>query len=515
MQDKESYPVIIGVGQCVDHWTGEDISAAPHPVGIVKRAIDAAFEDVGVEGLRTQLDCAAFIRTFPDSVPMPFFPFGRIDSFPAAVVAQSGINPARILYSSAGGEQPQALISSLSQKLFQGDIEMALIAGGEVTGALKAALKRGIKPNWEDQSGRDFKARIEDEGPKTDFISSYEIKNGLGMPPQTYAAMEQALRARLKMTTAQYRSYVGQIFSNLSKVAALNPYAQFPEFRSAEFLATPSVQNYPMFEPYLKWHMAQDAVNQSCALILTTAGKARALGVAPQKCVYLHGHSKVEDALVSKRPDLSRSRAIELVLSQVLESAKLTASTVSHFDIYSCFPIVIHLACEHLGLDPLQDALSVTGGLPFFGGAGNNYATHAIASMVEKLRSDAGSFGLVLANGAFISKQAAGLYSTQPPENWAPVSSLSQQAEIDNRPDIVMLDETCHARIEAYCLKHGRKGLEGGYIIARNETGRIIANIAPEDHATLESLLAKEDVVGQRVKIRHDKGRNIFSGPLL
>ena len=45
--------------------------------------------------------------------------------------------------------------------------------------------------------------------------------------------------------------------------------------------------------------------------------------------------------------------------------------------------------------------------------------------------------------------------------------------------------------------------------------GRIIANIAPEDHATLESLLAKEDVVGQRVKIRHDKGRNIFSGLLL
>ena len=37
-----------------------------------------------------------------------------------------------------------------------------------------------------------------------------------------------------------------------------------------------------------------------------------------------------------------------------------------------------------LGIDPLADPtrLTLTGGLPFFGGAGNNYSMHAIAAMV-------------------------------------------------------------------------------------------------------------------------------------
>jgi len=514
MQDKDNFPVIIGVGQIVDHWTGEDINTAPHPVEIVKQAVDAACKDSGIKGIKSHIDCAAIVRIFPDSLPFPFHPFGKVESFPAALISRSDINPDKIIYSSAGGEQPQALVANLSQKLFNGEIGMALIAGGEVTGALKTAMKKGLKLDWTDDSGSKIKSRVQDMGAKTDFISDYEIKNGLGMPPQTYAAMEQALRARLNMSTEEYRAYISQIFSNLSKVAQTHPYAQFPQFRSAEFLAQASPENYPAFEPYLKWHMAQDAVNQSAALILTTAGKARALGVPAEKFIYLHGHSNVEDSLVSKRPDLSRSQAIELTLSQTLESSGLTASEVTHFDIYSCFPIVVHLAAEHLGLDPLNDTLSVTGGLPFFGGAGNNYSTHGIASLVETLRANAGDFGLVLANGGFISKQAAGIYSTRPPQSWAPVSSAQQQAVIDNRPDIVMLDETCQARIEAYCLKHGRSGLEGGYIIARNDKGRILANIDPEDKATLEGLLAKDDAVGARVKISHQNGRNIFSGSI-
>ena len=39
--------------------------------------------------------------------------------------------------------------------------------------------------------------------------------------------------------------------------------------------------------------------------------------------------------------------------------------------------------------------LTVTGGLPFFGGAGNNYVTHSIATMMEKLRQDSNTKGLM------------------------------------------------------------------------------------------------------------------------
>ena len=51
-------------------------------------------------------------------------------------------------------------------------------------------------------------------------------------------------------------------------------------------------------------------------------------------------------------------------------------------DLYSCFPSVVQIAAAELGL-PVDDParpLTVTGGLTFGGGPGNNYGTHAVAA---------------------------------------------------------------------------------------------------------------------------------------
>jgi acetyl-CoA C-acetyltransferase len=65
------------------------------------------------------------------------------------------------------------------------------------------------------------------------------------------------------------------------------------------------------------------------------------------------------------------------------------------FDIYSCFPSAIEIACEEIGLsedDPR--GLTVTGGLPYSGGPGNSYVLHSISDDPAR-----GEFGLVSANG--------------------------------------------------------------------------------------------------------------------
>jgi len=499
MRADDNFPIIIGVGQVVDHWEGQDPQTAPHPATIIKQAIDAALSDTGVAKLARKVDCAAFIRTFSDSLPMPFNPFGKITNLPHAVINLSDISPKQIVYSTAGGEQPQALVAELSEKLHAGDIEFGLIAGGEVTGAIKTAMKKNLKLDWAVNADGD----MDDRGAKTDFISPYEIKNGLGMPPQTYVAMEQALRARLGMSKAEYLTYIGQMLSNLSKVAQANPYAQFPTFRTPEFLTTPSKENYRMFEPYLKWHMAQDAVNQAAALVLTTVAKARECGVSEDKWVYLHGYSKVEDGLVSQRPDLSKSDAIELTINRALETSGpsgLSAKDITHRDIYSCFPVVLHLAAECLGLDPTKDQMSVTGGLPFFGGAGNNYSTHGIVSLIERLRTDRKTYGIVLANGGYMSKEAVGIYSARAPEKWGSISSERQQLTINERPMISLIEEDCTAVIETYCIKYDRDGPASGYIIAQTEKGRVIANIQADDKATLKALLDADNVVGRNMR---------------
>ena len=61
---------------------------------------------------------------------------------------------------------------------------------------------------------------------------------------------------------------------------------------------------------------------------------------------------------------------------------------VAHLDLYSCFASSVHFALDALGIDPLADGrpLTVTGGLPYAGGAASNYLTHSLAAMVDVLR---------------------------------------------------------------------------------------------------------------------------------
>ncbi len=63
--------------------------------------------------------------------------------------------------------------------------------------------------------------------------------------------------------------------------------------------------------------------------------------------------------------------------------------------------------------------LTVTGGLPYFGGPGNNYTTHGIATLTDRLRESQGAgptrLGLATGLGWFVTKHALGLYGTTPP----------------------------------------------------------------------------------------------------
>ena len=509
MNREDSLPIIVGVGQVVDHWDGRDLDQSSSPISLITESIKRAQADAGVFDLVEKIDTLAVVRAYTDSLRKPFDPFGKAKNFPAAVIEAASLSPKRTIYSTAGGEQPQSLVNELSEDIARGDIRMAMITGGEALATLKTALKKQLALDWSSEADAD----IEERGTQTDFISKYEMVNGMGLPPQTYAAMEQALRARLGMSKVQYLDYMGGICAGLCKTAQQNPYSQYPQAKSAEFLATASKDNYPICDPYLKWLIAQDAVNQASTLILTSVGYAKELGIDPDQWIYLHGYSDVKEKLVSERPDLSKSKALELAISGAISSAGIAAGDIAYRDIYSCFPIVVHLASEVLGLDPVSDQMSMTGGLSFFGGAGNNYSTHAIATVVEKLRQDRQAYGLVLANGGFMSKQSAGVYSAKTPQAWAEISSEALQAEVDAQPECKLLNEDCTAVIEAYTVRHDRNGIIHAYLFARNDQGRVMA-VAPADHrATMQALHKFDNPVGQTVNIIHREGKNILSNP--
>ncbi len=86
---------------------------------------------------------------------------------------------------------------------------------------------------------------------------------------------------------------------------------------------------------------------------------------------------------MSDRINLYSSPAIRTATSRALEMAGLSVDEIDFFDLYSCFPSAVQLAMGELGL-PFNESrpLTVTGGLPYAGGPGNNYVMHAVATAV-------------------------------------------------------------------------------------------------------------------------------------
>ncbi len=96
---------------------------------------------------------------------------------------------------------------------------------------------------------------------------------------------------------------------------------------------------------------------------------------------------------MAARPEPWRSPAMAAAM-QPAPWDGTSLDEVAHLDLYSCFASSLSFAATPSGSRPAA-GLTVTGGLPYHGGPGSNYSTHALAAMAEALRRDPGSLGLV------------------------------------------------------------------------------------------------------------------------
>ena len=155
--------------------------------------------------------------------------------------------------------------------------------------------------------------------------------------------------------------------------------------------------------------------------------------------------------------------------------------------------------------------LTVTGGLPYFGGPGNNYVTHSIAQMMDEVRKTPGCRGMVTANGNYITKQSAGIYSTTPPTvAFAPKDPSTYQRGIDSDKGPAVAEvANGSATIETYTVMHDRKGPSYAILFGRLRDGRRFIANTPDDPGLLQDLV-DHDAIGTTGHVRHDNGLNLF-----
>jgi acetyl-CoA C-acetyltransferase len=242
--------------------------------------------------------------------------------------------------------------------------------------------------------------------------------------------------------------------------------------------------------------VAQDAVNQGAAVLLTSVGKARAWGIPENRWVSLHGYGDCDDINVIKRPDLSVSHAQNLAVGRALDSAGKTIDDIAHIDAYSCFPIAVLSACVSMGLDPASDrALTLTGGLPFFGGPGNNYSMHGIAEAVGRVRRETGSYALVIANGGYLSKHSAGVYGPVPNGTWQAVDNSDLKPRLRDHGEAPLTENPVgNGIVESYVAAYQKGKPAIAYIVGRQSSDerRFLACVAERDTETLQALFTSD-----------------------
>ncbi|GAA3046637.1 acetyl-CoA acetyltransferase [Pseudonocardia yunnanensis] len=504
-------PVLVGVGQASERLDDPGYRRRS-AVELAAAAATEALTDTTSDpvAVAAAVDTVAGVRQIEISIPGAHAPLGRSDNYPRSVASRIGASPARAILEVVGGQAPQHLVTELAATIAAGRSEVALLFGSEAISTARHLRTAEDRPDFTEHVDGD----LEDRGfGLRGILSRYQTDHGLVGMPSRFALVETARRARLGQTREEYALGMGRLFAPFTTVAAANPHAAAPTVRTAEELATPSAANRPIADPYTRYLVARDQVNQGAAVLLMSVASARRLGVPRERWVFLHGHADLRERDLFDRADLSVSPASVLAAQHALDVAGIGPDRITTFDLYSCFPVAVSNICDGLGIDPVDPrGLTVTGGLPFFGGAGNNYSMHAIAETVQRMRALPGAFGFVGANGGTMTKYSAGIYSTAPVE-WRPDRSAEIQAEIDSWPAPEHVVRAAgRATIETCTVTHTREGARTGIVVGRLDDGgaRFLARNADGDDTAIE-LLTVGEPVGAPIHVRSFDVGNRFS----
>ena len=398
--------VLVGVGTCLD--------AGAEPVELMARAAIAAAGDAGAPALLRRVDRIAVPQgtwSYPD---------------PARLVAERiDAERARTVLVEIGVPQ-QSLVSDAIARIDGGEVDVALVVGGE---GRRSAVPETPQP--EGTAPDELVART------GEILARAEADVRLWNAVEQYALMESAFGGAEGRSLDEHRDDVARWWAAWNGVAQLNPEAAFPEPRDAAFLRDPGPDNRPLAFPYNKWHSTQWTVDQAGGLLLCSEDAARAAGIDRERWVHPVAALESSFALpLSRRADLHRWPAMELLGRAAAERAGRPLAAVEHVEVYSCFPIATRV--QQRALDLAADVPpTVTGGMSFAGGPFNNFTYQATAAVVRRLRDAPGTLGMVTTVSGFLTKPGLMIWATAPDGRPPLVADLGEQAAaVTGRRDV-------------------------------------------------------------------------------
>ncbi|WP_227982268.1 type II toxin-antitoxin system Rv0910 family toxin [Nocardia spumae] len=480
-------PVLVGVGQITQRTPDPGYG---DPAALAVTALRRAAADAGAgETLLNRAD-AVF------AVACTSWQYRDMAAVVAERLSIAGVETAQS--SPFGGDGGQLVINEAAAAIAAGDYDTVLVTGAEAGATQAAAQRAGVELSWPRQ-GADV---TPNRSIGIDKAANNEAETAAGLiaPINMYALLESANRHRLGRGRAEHAEAVAQLWSRLSAVAAGNEYAWQPEAFDAETIAAATPDNRMISTPYTKLECANLTVDMASGIVVCSAAAAQEAGIAQDKWIFIHaGASGHDEWFTTERAELAASPAIATLGRAVLDHSGIGVEALSQVDLYACFPVAVQIAARELGLaidDPARP-LSVTGGLTFGGGPGNNYGGHAVATMVTRLRAEPGTYGLASSLGWYVTKHALAVYSSLPPAK--PYRHLRPIIDTPAaRPARGSHDGP--AVIEAYTVPYGRDGEPESAVLSLIEPAgaRILIRTTQDD---LIGELVDDDLLGLPVTV--------------
>ncbi len=482
-------PVLVGSAALTQRES--DPTQALDAVALMARAIRSAADDAGGPDPHRLVSQA-------DVVLAPQGSWKCQD--PARMVSeQLGISP-HTVYAELGVLQ-QTLFTRACTTIARGEASVVLICGGEARARAASAARAGIAVDAEPEAKAPADTVL---SPAQQVISRLEIDRQLYVAARQYAIIETALRAAAGQTIDEHAREVATLWDGFAAIAAARPEAWKRDVTPlGDGLATPKNPWYSW--PYTKQHVSYWTVDQAAGFILCSVEAAQAASIPREHWIF--PHAAVESnamIMLSERAEPHRSPAITAAGRALTEVAGVAPADVAHLDLYSCFPSAVRVQAAELKLSA-DRPWTVTGGMAFGGGPLNNYVLQSHARMMQVLREDPGSTGLVTSISGMITKHGMGLWSTTPP------SKPFRRTDVSDRA----LDETPTAAADpgyqgpadvvGYTVSYEGDAPGTGIVVAKAaQDGAPVHTVATTTDADLLAAMVSGEWVGRRIDVSGD-----------
>jgi len=334
--------------------------------------------------------------------------------------------------------------------------------------------------------------------PADEIMGRFEIELGLVTPTIQYAMIDNALRAHEGQRLEAHRAELAALWSGFNRVAVENPDAWDREPKSGEEICSPTDSNRMLAFPYTKSLVSQWNVNQAGGLILCSYAKAKSLGLDERRFVYPLAVVDSEHMVtLSERRDLHRSPGFRFAGQRALTHIDRAISEIEHLELYSCFPAAVRVQQREMDIDRSRRATQ-TGGMTFAGGPLNNFVVQGWVKMVETLRADTGSSGLVSAISGLLTKQGVSLLGPEPSRPFLHDNVTTEVAASHANIEVVP-GATGRARVSTYTVATERNAAQGVVLFCDFDDKRRTLRVV--DDPDLAKTAMREEIIGREVEL--------------